>query len=60
MSASGPSGPLVLLSQWRKEYSFKTYANCTGFIIMFFILFDFILNIPVNNFLVMSGWVFLG
>ena len=42
------------------EYSFKTYANCTGFIIMCFILFDFILNIPVNNFSVMSGWVFLG
>ena len=26
---------IYLLSQWRKEYSFKTYANCTGFIIMF-------------------------
>ena len=24
------------------------------------VLFDFILNIPVNNFSVMSGWVFLG
>ena len=28
----------------------KAYANCKGFIIMVFILFDFILNIPVNNF----------
>ena len=50
----------ILLSQWRKEYSFKTYANFTGFIIMVFILFDFILYIPVNNFSVMSGRVFLG
>ena len=41
--------------QWRKEYSYKTYANCTGFIIMVFILFDFILNIPVNKFSVMSA-----
>ena len=33
----------------------KTYANCTGFIIMVFMLIDFILNIPVNNFPVMSA-----
>ena len=33
----------------------KMYANCKGFIIMVFILFDFILNIPVNNFSVMSA-----
>ena len=45
----------ILLSQWRKEYSYKMYADCTGFIIMVFILFDFILNIPVNKFLVMSA-----
>ena len=45
----------ILLSQWRKEYSYKTYADCTGFIIIVFILFDFILNIPVNKFLVMSA-----
>ena len=31
----------ILLSQWRKEYSYKTYANCTGFIIM--VLFCLIL-----------------
>ena len=42
------------------ENSCKTYANCTEFIIMVFVLFDFILNIPVNNFSVMSGRVFLG
>ena len=41
--------------QWRKEYSYKTYANCTGFIIIAFILFDFILNIPVKKFSVMSA-----
>ena len=41
--------------QWRKEYSYKTYANCTGFIIMVFILFDFILNTRVNKFSVMSA-----
>ena len=41
--------------QWRKEYSYKTYANCTGFIVMVFILFDFILNIPVNKFSVTSA-----
>ena len=46
----------ILLSQWRKEYSYKKYANCTGFIIMVFILFDFILIIPVNNFSVMSAY----
>ena len=51
---------LCFLFCLRKVYSFKTYANCTGFIIMFFILFDFILNIPVNNFSVISGQVFLG
>ena len=45
----------ILLSQWRKEYSYKTYANCTGLIIMFFILFDFILNIQVKNVSVMSA-----
>ena len=45
----------ILLAQCRKEYSYKTYANCTGFIIMVFILFDFILNIPVNNFSVLSA-----
>ena len=45
----------ILLSQWRKEYSFNTYANYTRFIIMFFILFDFILNIQVNKFSVMSA-----
>ena len=45
----------ILLSQWGKEYSYKTYADCTGFIIMVFILFDFILNIPVNIFSVMSA-----
>ena len=39
----------ILLSQWRKEYGYITYANCTGFIIMVFILFDFILYVPVNN-----------
>ena len=33
----------------------KTNENCKGFIIMVFILFDFILNIPVNNFSVMSA-----
>ena len=33
----------------------KAYANCKGFIIMVYILFDFILNIPVNNFSVMSA-----
>ena len=44
----------ILLSQWHKEDSYRTYANCTGFIIMVFILFDFILNIPVNKFSVMS------
>ena len=42
----------ILLSQCRKEYSYKTYANCTGFIIFF----DFILNIPVNNFSVISAY----
>ena len=35
--------------------SYKTYANCTGFIVMVFILFDFFLNIPVKNFSVMSA-----
>ena len=45
----------ILLSQWRKEDSYRTYANCTGFIIMVFIMFDFILNIPVNKFSVMSA-----
>ena len=45
-------GSFILLSQWCKEYSYKTFANCTGFII---ILFDFILNISVNNFSVMSA-----
>ena len=40
----------ISLSQCCKEYSYKTYASCTWFIIMVFILFDFILNIPVNNF----------
>ena len=37
-----------------QRVSYKTYENCTGFIIMVFILFDFILNIPVNKFSVMS------
>ena len=31
------------------------YANCTGFIDMVVILFDFINNIPVNNVSVMSA-----
>ena len=42
-----------ILFYWRNGA--KTYANCKGFIIMVFILFDFILNIPVNNFSVMSA-----
>ena len=45
----------ILLSQWHKEHSYKTYADCTGFIIMVSILFDFIINIQVNKFLVMSA-----
>ena len=45
----------ILLSQWRKKDSYRAYANCTGFIIMVFIMFDFILNIPVNKFSVMSA-----
>ena len=39
----------------QRVYSYKTYANCTGFIIMVFILIDFILNIPVNKLTVMSA-----
>ena len=35
--------------------SYKTYTNCTGFIAMVFIWFNFFLNIPVNNFSVMSA-----
>ena len=34
---------------------FKSYNYC-----LVFCLFDLILYIPVNNFSVMSGWVFLG
>ena len=33
----------------------RSTAKCTGFIIMVFILFDFILNIPVNKFSVISA-----
>ena len=33
----------------------RSTTKCTGFIIMVFILFDFILNIPVNKFSVMSA-----
>ena len=46
-------GILFCCRNGAKTTSHKAYANCTGFIIMFFILFGFILNIPVNNFSVM-------
>ena len=43
---------LVLKSHCEfSHYFFKT---------RFILLFDFILYVPVNNFSVMSGWVFLG
>ena len=43
-----------------KSTALKRMQTVQGSLLCFFILFDVILNIPVNNFSVMSGWVFLG
>ena len=43
-----------------KSTALKRMQTVQGSLFCFFSLFDFILNIPVNNFSVMSGWVFLG
>ena len=53
-------GILFYCRNGAKSTALKRMQTVQGSLLCFFILFDFILNIPVNNFSVMSGWVFLG
>ena len=54
-------GILFYCRNGAKSTALKRMQTVQGSLLcFFFILFDFILNIPVNNFSVMSGWVFLG
>ena len=53
-------GILFYCRNGAKSTALKRMQTVQGSLSCFFILFDFILNIPVNNFSVMSGWVFLG
>ena len=54
-------GILLYCRNGAKSTALKRMQTVQGpLLCFFFILFDFILNIPVNNFSVMSGRVFLG
>ena len=53
-------GILFYCRNGAKSTALKRMQTVQGSLLCFFILFDFILNIPGNNFSVMSGWVFLG
>ena len=53
-------GILFYCRNGAKSTALKHMQTVHGSLLCFFILFDFILNIPVNNFSVKSGWVFLG
>ena len=53
-------GILFYCRNGAKSTALKRMQTVQGSLLCFFILFDFILNIPVNNFSVMSGCVFLG
>ena len=53
-------GILFYCRNGAKSTALKRMQTVQGLLLCFFILFDFILNIPVNIFSVMSGWVFLG
>ena len=53
-------GILFYCRNGAKSTALKRMQTVQGSLLCFFILFDFIFNIPVNNFSVMSGWVFLG